>query len=275
MKEELISDKDRHQALVNAKNIIMSACRRGLEATCEIAEQLHLIDEESLYLDAGYFSMQEYAQKELLLNRQTMDRIRRVAETIELLREAQLQLPDNESQLAELIPLLPEERPQAWQDILSRKEWKDQPVTTKIVRDYVKAVKARRPRLAQPAKNGEKIEVAPFKISEAAEEALERIGRICGKDIADKIVNQEIVISERLLIKWAEQDNWIMEKIAYYMMNEGCTLAEALRKEDEYINDKTTISDLIVMARFSETPGHYEVDFGNAVIRVDLFEQPK
>jgi hypothetical protein len=272
MKQILTTDDDRHQALENAKTIIMSACRRGLEATCEIAEQLNLIDEESLYLDAGYTSMQQYAQRELMLHRHTVARILGVAETIELLREAQLQLPDNETQLAELIILPPEERPQAWEAILGSKEYKDQPVTSKTVRNAVKVFKARRPRLTQPAKNGDKIEVAPFKISEEAEEALERIRRICGTEIADKIVNQEIAISERALIKWADQENYLMAKIAYYMMNEGCTLAEALRKEDEYVNDKTTIGDLLVMARFSETPGHYEVEFSNAVIRVDLFE---
>src|SRR5437667_7040435 len=106
----LTTTQDRHDALEYAKEIIMRAGRRGLEATCEIAEQLWIIDEQQLYEDAGCFSLQEYAQKELNMSRQTMERIRAVGETIESIKNAELRLPDNESQVAALTMLPLEER---------------------------------------------------------------------------------------------------------------------------------------------------------------------
>jgi hypothetical protein len=119
--------------------------------------------------------------------------------------------------------------------------------------------------------NGEVVK-APKRISlsETGEAALERIRRHAGDGIANALEDMTVSISERDLRKWAEEEPWMIKKLGYYLVHQRWSLSQALKYEAQAISAQTTVEQLIIMAKFSQTPGELDIRFQDARILVNI-----
>jgi hypothetical protein len=286
----LKDDKERYARLMECEQIIANARHRGLTAVLEIATQLEIIDREELYRDLGYQSVNQYAEKHLGISRQTVTRYLSDARTMKVLRENNLPLPENESQVAELNRLgkdrsgkvSVEKIPVFWQQMLDEQERLERPLTREIVRQEVRKALPPQPRGGvktaldeEPEKetgdNGEVVKIKTrISLSEKGEAALERIRRHAGDAYANAIEDMTVPISERDLCKWADQEDWMLKKLGYYLVDQRWSLFQALKYEAQAISAQTTVQELLVMAKFAQTPGELDVRFQDARILVTI-----
>jgi hypothetical protein len=281
-KDLALKDEEQRAAkLLECEQIIANARRRGMEAVLEIITQLEIIDREELYRDLGYQSVNQYAEKHLGFSRQTVIRYLTDAKIVEVLRENNLPLPQNESQIAELNKLskTPDQIPIFWQQMLAEKDRIERPLTVKTIRAEVQKALPPRPRAGvktaldeepeDAGGNGQEAK-ARISLSEKGEAALERIRRHAGDAYANAIEDMTVPISERDLCKWADQENWMLKKLGYYLIDQRWSLSQALKYEAQAISAQTTVQELIVMAKFSQTPGELDIRFQDARILVNI-----
>jgi hypothetical protein len=287
-----VSDTARVTALEECEHKIMNAFRRGLEATCAIAREFRKIDQQELYTDRGYKTFNDYVTKFLRLELTTVHRIIAVSHTIDMLRDAGLRLPENESQAAELARLEPDQQPTVWQRILTKEE-EGESITVTLVKRLVDAIKAESPPPEPPARRGvttaldledqePKTEAngAPRKMTPAAkvpakvvftdkgEEALERIKRLCGDRVGNAIANGNLPITERDLLKWSEENDAMVITLGHYIADLRWTVAQALKFENQTLNEATTVGDLMKLAK--ARAGRYVLELAYVAIVVEL-----
>jgi hypothetical protein len=94
--------------------------------------------------------------------------------------------------------------------------------------------------------------------SEDGELALERIGRLAGKDVRASIENGSLNISQRDLIKWADENDAMVKNLVYYIVNQNWSVARALAHEEQMLSGDSTLSTLAYLATARE--GLYETD---------------
>jgi hypothetical protein len=268
------------------------AFRRGLDASRQIGEQLQIIEEDQLYLDRGYSSLNEYAQDYLKINRFGVARCLHVAQTLQLLEDNNLRLPKNETQVLEMQKLPAQQIPAFWQQQLDEQDRIERPLTGKAIREEVKKAKPRagvKTPLDEPGgDNGEtvKAEAATrIKLTEEGEAALERIRRHAGDELrktpegkelragdmyANAIEDMTVPITERNLIAWADEKPWMIKRLAFLLVDQRWTWAEAIKYEAEAISEQTSVAELLIMAKYSETPGELDTSFRDARIRVNI-----
>jgi hypothetical protein len=289
MKNDLAlkDEQQRYAQLLECEQVIRNARRRGMEAVLEIIAQLDIIDREELYRDLGYQSVNQYAEKHLGFSRQTVARYLSDARTVKLLRENNLPLPENESQIAELNKLskTPDRIPLFWQQMLDEKDRIERPLTRETVRQEVRKALPPRPRGGvktaldeepedEAGGNGQVTKVpqakARISLSEKGEAALERIRRHAGDSYANAIEDMTVPISERDLCKWADQEDWMLKKLGYYLVDQRWSLSQALKYEAQAISEQTTVAELIIMAKYSQKPGELDIRFQDARILVNI-----
>src|SRR5258706_4704129 len=266
MNTELV-DVEPLQAMEECELKINNAWHKGIEASFVIGRELEKIRSQELFRALGYDSFHAYVKERQ--DPRSMRRQLAVLGTVQALKAANLPLPANESQVVELARLDDETQPLVWQRLLTlRDKDPEKPITVGRVRAAVEFELA-----ARPARTGVKTTLdldgngAAIKLDEEGERALNRIRRLCGDPIADSIVRLNIVISERDLIKWAEQDDAMVKQLAYYIAQRW-SVTKALAFENRDLSGMTTVNDMIALA--SARGGTLEFKFQKTKITVEV-----
>ncbi len=272
MKNEVVltPDKARLVLLEECEHRIMSAYRKGMEATEAIARELRTINDQELYRDRECKTFELYVLKYCRISVDTAQQMIAVLRTNDLLREAGLALPANQSQAAELARLEPDQQVIVWQRLLDGESQSEMPLTASIVKKQVDLARS-----ATPARSGVSVTLnleesetkteangaAPKKtppapkvppkvvLTDKGEAALERVRRLCGDPVGNAIANGNLPITERDLLKWADEENDMVEALAHYISNLRWTVTQALKFENQTMNEATTVGDLMKLAK--------------------------
>jgi hypothetical protein len=229
-------------------------------------------------MERAYESFSRYVEEYMQCDRHTIDRIIELSQIAQLIEGAGLRLPANETLLRELTKLEPERQKIIWQAITEGFESDE--ITPKIVRIAVEQELKRQSspsapetkeqkiqsgvRTALDMDNGEKEEgqtqeapaaqpkaVAPGRITltQEGEDALDRIRALCGDRTAEGIEKGYVSISERELIKWADQSDVTVRNLQHYICELRWSVRKALDYEERIIDGESTLNQLIVLAR--------------------------
>jgi hypothetical protein len=282
-KKALSAESARLTELEACEQRVWSAYRRGLELSLEIGEELSAIKEESLYLERGYETFQEYVETELPIEYATARRLINILQTRNFLKEkipAKL-MPENESQLAELTRIPLEHRADVWRQVRDQCDPVKQPITVYVIRKAVDLAEGEirggsngsnvggleipiaeepEPETAEeetestePGETPKESEPEPAisgKIfTERGEVALDRIRRHCGAAVADGIAAGRVKISENQLIEWADLDDTTLRNLAYYIVDLAWRFPRALAYENKATNGFTSLDELVLRAR--------------------------
>lgn len=281
-------EKSRHDQLVDAERKIQQASRDTVESIRIIGQELTKIEEQELYEVLGKNDFQEYVEFHLKLDYRMARAWMRASQALSLLDEQKLQLPYNQSQVLELSKLKsPEVLVGVWQKVLDYCDKEKLVVTVDIVKDAVTAQRAStnqyvtRARVkAPPAKpkgididlgaegNGAVSKAPVSTLSEEGEKALNRIRRLCGDEIAEAIREENPKVSERDLIKWAEQEADMVKNLVYWVIHRRWTVRKALAHEENPVNESTTVPELIDLAR--SRGGRAYVEFEDARLTIEI-----
>jgi hypothetical protein len=277
---ELVIDGDaaRLVALEECEQKILNAYRRGLEATCDMAKQFRRINEHQLYKERGCGSFEEYAVKHLRADLRSVNRTLEVAEVIEVLRRANLPMPANETQAAELSRLDEDHQAEVWQRLLKAEEVHELPLTAAAVKKAVDLAQEIIDAQAEAASTGslalgrkgvqtdldmdsadgapEKMTPVPetkvperaVKYDESGEAALERITRLCGAAVGKAIESGNLPMTQRELIKWAEEGDEMVERLAHYVNDLRWKVDKAIQFEMAGLDEATTLTKVREMA---------------------------
>jgi hypothetical protein len=278
MKELAIDgDAARLVALEECEQKILSAYRRGLEATCDMAKQFRRIQQYELYKERGCGSFEEYAVKHLRADLRSVNRTLEVAEVIEVLRRANLPMPANETQAAELSRLGADHQAEVWQRLLKAEEVHELPLTAAAVkkavdlaREIIEAQAERQdvlsPKGVQTALDMEsadgagtpkkmtaidsqpKVPERAVRYDESGEAALERISRLCGAAVGKAIESGNLPMTQRELIKWAEEGDEMVERLAHYVNDLRWKVDKAIQFEMAGLDEATTLTKVREMA---------------------------
>lgn len=289
-------------ALEECEKKIFAAFRRGIEATRSMGKELSKIRDKELYRARNREFFKEYVAEDLGWDLTSVYRVMTVAETTQRLEAQGLSLPENESQVVQLAKLEAEYQGPVWKRIIDSCQREDTAITLDVVRravdmeeerlSYKKAEQAAKEAAKETAKpkgvevsldgeqDGEQEEqqakapaaqaapaVSAIRLSEKGEAALAKIRRICGDEVADAIEGLRIQISERELIKWAEEDNQTIGNLAYYVV-QGWSVTKALNYEQRMIDGNTNVDTLITMCR--SRGGRLGVNHDDARISVEI-----
>jgi hypothetical protein len=293
MKNEVLSpDKARLVQLEECEHRIMTAYRKGMEATEAIARELRTIDDQQLYLDKGCKTFHDYVLKYCRISVDTAQQMIAVSRTNDLLRKAGLPLPANQSQAAELARLEPEQQAIVWQRLLEGERQTEMPLTASIVKKQVELARSATP---APPRSGVNVTLdlddgggetktkdngAPKKMTPAAkvpakvtftsdgEAALERVRRLCGDPVGNAIANGNLPITERDLLKWSEEDDGMVETLAHYISNLRWTVTQALKFEAQTINEATTVGDLMKLAKARDGRYLFTTDYVKVAVEL-------
>ncbi len=289
MKNEVVvsPDKARLIQLEECEHRIMTAYRKGMEATEAIARELRTINDQELFRDRGCETFNIYVLKYCRISIDTAQEMIAVSRTNDRLRQAGLPLPANQSQSAELARLEAEQQPIVWQRLLNGEAQSEMPLTASIIKKQVDLAKSATPARSgvsvtlnlgdepkadangAPKKSTPATKVPPrVKLSEKGEAALERIKRLCGEPVSNAIANGNLPISERDLLKWSEEDDPLVETLAHYISNLRWTVAQALKFEGLTINEATTVGDLMKLAQARGGRYLFETDYVRVAVEL-------
>jgi hypothetical protein len=258
-------------ALEACEQRIFIAYRRGLDATCAIAKELVAITEDQLWRARDYENFDDYVADRLHIDGRTADRMIRTWNSRALLEQAGIELPFNESLIAELSVLPMERQADVWQGLVRVCEREDKPITANTVR---KAVEVERDRLAAtpaatpapPAqRRGVQSELhidddegtdksqraAPAipQFSDEGERALARIAKHCGDATVEAILAGHVQMTESTVLKWAEQEDVMLRNLRYYLMDLRWHIGRALAYERRLVDGDSTLDQMILLAR--------------------------
>jgi hypothetical protein len=283
-----VRPEERAAELRECEAQIRKACLRGRDLTREIARNLIRIKDRELWravkeergIECRDFS--DYVREWLMWEPRAVQRYMEAEATFRLLEKAKLpQLPFNESQALELARLDEELQPVVWSRILDLSEREALPITASLVRDAVaqeqenqhEAELEREAQARRDAKSGVKVDMDgdddQLSLSERGEEALARIGALCGKDVQEAILSKDIKITEDSVRKWGEQeDPETVRGLAQYVVEKGWTVRKSLNYMSKLVDGDTTIDELILMAR--ERKGRLSVMHDDARLIIEI-----
>lgn len=275
-------DSSRFALLERLEDNIRKAFRRGLDATRSMGTDFNRIKEEQLYTERGYTSFFRYVEEHMQAAYRTVERIIDMSKTAQLIEDAGLRLPANETLLRELTNLEPESQKTIWKAIVDG--FPDEEITAQTVRIAVeqeqrragaKQSKPRRSRSgiktsldkdedknkgngeqdkdkpSEPSETKAAAAAAPdrIRLTQDGEKALNRIRALCGEETATGIETCSVAITERDLIKWADQSDVIVKNLAHYVVDKRWSVRKALDYEDRIIDGETSLNQLIILAR--------------------------
>lgn len=269
--------------------------RRGIEATIGIGQLLRKINDEQLYLLKGHETLNHYCEEEFQLEPRSVGRFMGIADSAKVLKESDMELPVNETQVAELSRLEPEHQAMVWNRVLEYADQKDETITTELVRHIVnhrlkeleeeaqeKAAAAAKTAKETPKKpldgldldlgsdlpedkperSSGPVEVpARITLTEKGEEALECIRRTCGEPAADAIEHLRVQISERELINWAEEED--PNELTHYVIHERWSVSKAQGFVHQAVDERTRVGQLILLAMANK--GRFEVELEGGI----------
>jgi hypothetical protein len=250
-----------------------------------VGQHLLAIRDQELWKDAGRESFNQYCAMRWKIDRETVRRRLIAGEVHKALQDSGLkQLPDKESHLLALQLEEPEQRSEAWQQVLRMAEQNEDPEITaalveRVVQDRI-ADRAKKvlPAPTKTAKNGAKDALAEpnldlgsdlpepkqdgsksppetrIHLSETGEYALATIRRVCGDTVANVIENGSLEISEKELILWSEYED--PARLIYWVLNYKYSVPKAIREDGKLVDGRTTVAHLFYLA--SVGGGRYE-----------------
>jgi len=293
-----VSKEERTVRLEVCESTIRTAFRRGLESTLEIVAALQRIEAEELWREREEFSDKPFAyyvKYYLKWDLQSVARIKLIDSTVRELKDANLPLPENESQVAELGRLEPDERGPLWSDLLDWSQRKEQPITVDTVRKAVEIEKQRqerirereeadaaaKARLKQPKVGidpdlglGPEPEEPPKPAatrqprSEEVEKAIDLIRKLCGNDVGAALESGALPMANKDILKWASLDPQMVKNLVYYVVNRRWSVAQAIAEESRQVDGGTTVDQLIALAKARS--GRYTLTQDDAQILVDI-----
>jgi hypothetical protein len=280
---------NRAQALEKCRMQIEEGKKRGRDAMRSMALALIRIRDERLYEEDGCDGFNEYVTQKLNWDRLAAWRVIQAGETIMALEAGEVDtalIPNEEHHLVLLHQIPAPELPQAWIDGLRVLEAQNKQVTTANIKRLIKAAKAQieeeqvreEPKGVNPPLTiGGEIGGADGEDrksrTEEAENALEIIGEYAGSDVKVALEKGNIRISERDLVRWADEDPVMIKNLAYYIVNEGWSLNKALEYEHTTFDELTTVQ---AIARFAEARGgtyETEITIGNAIWQFSIHKK--
>jgi hypothetical protein len=251
-------DQARLELLTKCEMQIEEGKRRGREAIRSIAKALNRINDEELYVDRGYRTFNQYVESVLRMDRHIVQDIIRASETILTLENGGIEIaaiPAVESQLVLLHKIPRQELPKAWSEGLAFLESQGLPLNTANIKRIVDFAVSRaaqaegvNPELSIE-EDGDRSKVPEGGgggriFTEEAELALERIGRLAGAEVRAAIEEGTLAISDRDLVKWADESDQMVKNLAYYIAGERWTLAKAIAYEAALITADSTLESL-------------------------------
>lgn len=283
-----VTDGERLSALREAEGKIRKACLRGRDLTREIAQQLITIREGELWRavkddrDFECRSFGDYVEEVLGWEHDAVARYMRAESTFQLLEQANLSLPENESQAIALSRLDDEHQPIVWRRVLETSNGQENITTAKVrfavtqEQEDLREEQREREALAKRkrAKGGVEVDMggeAPEQISlsERGEEALARIKSVCGPEVAEAIANKSVAITEEAIRLWGEQeDAEVVCALSHYVVERGWKVRKALNYMSKLVDGDTTIDELILMAR--ERKGRMAVMHDDARVVIEI-----
>lgn len=233
----------------------------------------------------------EFVTDYLNINIATYRRIIAVSQTVHQLQEAGLELPANETQVAELARLDPPIRARVWNELMIRAEKEDKVLTVEDIRRAVEvaeqAALTRDTRGPSDADHGVEVDLedtngneppaakkkAPVQeavlvLTEKGEAALSRVRKVCGEEIANAIASGTKAMTERDLRNWAEYDNEMMRQLVFFVFDQNYPLTKAVNFISKGIDDSTDVHDLILIA--SSRGGTAMINHDRAKIVIEL-----
>jgi hypothetical protein len=291
MKE--LTSKERLLALEQCELKIATNLKRTQDATVAIGRELYKIKSEKLYEERGYEAWADYITATLPFEPRSTERIIGISLTVDRIKKAGLALPDNESMAAELSRLDAERQTEVWGQILDAQARRSQPLTSRGVRAIVDQIEDAQAKAAAKERTGVKTDLdldsgdangekaaAPatgsgkkrvpdeVTFTEEGEAALERIRRLAGDEAADAIRYLRVPISERDLLKWAEQDDDLVASLAYYLIEQRWSIAKALGFESQAIGPATPFGKVI--ERAEARGGNLAIDYLDEKVVVQI-----
>jgi hypothetical protein len=279
---------NRAAALEKCRMQIEEGKKRGRDAMRSMALALIRIRDERLYEEDGCDGFNEYVIQKLNWDRLAAWRVIHAGETIIALEAGEVDtalIPNEEHHLVLLHQIPAPELPQAWIDGLRVLEQQNKQVTTANIKRLIKAAKAQieeeqareepkgvNPPLTIAGETGGDGEQRKT-FSEEGENALEMIGEYAGADVKAAIEKGMVKLTERDLIRWADEDPIMIKNLAYYIINEGWSLNKAIEYEHATFDELTTIQ---AIARFAEARGgayETEITIGNAIWQFSMRKQ--
>jgi hypothetical protein len=218
---------------------------------------LEKIRAEKLYQLRQYETFDDYVKNYLKLELRGVNKIMDTSETLALLEQAGLPLPENESQAFELCQLDPDKRPMVWRRVIKVCEKKDTPVTVYAVRKAVTLQKARDSVAPEPTKLEPEINLDEERqFSDEAKSALDRLQSLCGLEVANAVLDGRVELTDREIINWANQPDAMVKNLVHYLVDLRWSVAKALAYEMQGIDGGTTIERLVTVTR---SHGGYQV----------------
>lgn len=272
------SDPERFERLVQCETEINGLLRRTMDVSRRIGELLRKIEDEGLWRERGSDSFTDYLQNYQPIQPSAARRMITYSRIADLLHRRQLALPIHESQAVALAELKDDAQIiEVWETVQYVSEKRGEPVTAFLVEQAIEDRKERAentggsstsstaaaPGVEEGDLDGNSsgpvavagVLAAPTpaferpRFTERAEEALERLARLCGPEVAQAIEKRTLSISQKDLIAWAEQDDGMIKTLAHYLVDQRWSLKDALRFENRSITGQTDISDLILLCR--------------------------
>jgi hypothetical protein len=294
------SGPNRVLRLRECEKIIADACRRTIQESRVIGEQLRIISDQELWQEKGSTSMTDYVETELPFDRHAASRMMLFSHIADIFDQNKLALPAYETQALELAKLrddegnlLEKELIHVWQKLQATCEKRGDIITTYAVKQAVLDFEETHDRESggvqvnlddgqqaagppSPAGGGGSREAsttaqAPrIRLTEDGENALERIGRLCGPEIAKAIESGTVRISQADLITWAEQDDQMVKNLVYYVIDNRWSVPKAIKYENRTITGATTIDELILMCQSRGGRITFDHDTEEFTVRVTL-----
>lgn len=259
-------------------------------ASYEIGRLLNEIQDKELYRLRGdeYKTFNAYLINRVPWDKSYSYRLQHQARVVDVLKKEGLELPKTAAILEALYDRLELEAiPDLWRDLLQGAQSTGTDLRLKHVVRAIEAMPtpaapaepedrnseqsrdAAEPRRGvnvdldlgggEPAGNGAPAAPEPPKkaqtFSDKGEEALERIGRLCGKGLATDIEKGRLPISERALKKWADEDDDTVRALKYYVADQGWSVEKALKYEQQGVTENLTLGHMISWA--SAHGGHW------------------
>jgi hypothetical protein len=238
------------EALNRLEEQIESGTKRTREGLKSIGKALYAIRDKQLYAEHGFVHFDAYVETRLGMERHIARRIMECAVVVLTLESSDgvLRIPSVEAQLLLLGRVRQEDLVDVWRAGLDKFEKSGQPVTTKgvklLVNDYLHHTPPKPKGVHVELKGDDEGKV----FSEQAEQALERIGRLCGNDVKQSILDATLEISERDLIRWAQESDQMVKNFAYYIVDLGWSLRKAIEHEETVITTLSTVQNLVDLA---------------------------
>jgi hypothetical protein len=289
---EIVHEENtRRVMLEDCERKIMGFKRRGIDATIGIGLQLGKINELELYKEKDYDNLAAYCAEELQLEARSVTRILAIANSAQVFKAHDKELPINESHLAELGRVEAEQQPLVWERVNQYAGKNEMVITTALVREVVSdwQEEHKQPTAATKPKDGARsaledpdldlgsnlsdeqakpsggpLERPRINLSEDGEKALERIRRTCGDAVADSIEYLSLEIPEKELIQWNEEDH--PERLIHCIMNLGYSVSKAKSFVDQTISGSTPARRLVLLAQVNG--GQYKTELEQATITV-------